>query len=1013
MKKKMFGFCLAAAFCAAAGTITETTTDETASGDWEITVAAGDSNVVTVAQSGSGKIIKKGGGYLVLRKNSTFSGGVELQEGFLMVDPDADAGTSGIVNCTALGSSDVTILGQRDGYTGYCELGIVGAGSNDTRIVTIANDIHVTGNSTETYPALVLYGQNSVLTGKITADHDFIFWDDYNSVTDIYKTQWNRYANILSCTFGEIEAAGKVGFSGFARFVFGGKVTTPKLDLTILRRARSYDREPNMGTSGVMHGAIVFTTPCAIGEIVDNRRYLYCAAANVLPGTLLRHANINGGGGYNNLLMYGFSPTTAYDQTLGGLASDPLDDSSTLDWKVVGSGSKTLTITGIAPDEGETEKELVTSSNINGTMNLTVNAYDGFTQTVSNRTHTISKTIRVQKGAFRAAGSAKFPSLTGITVDAGAAFLHDSTAEAAFPALKNLTVEGSFVVGADAAADFMATNGYTEIRLSSSATFSVPSGTTFQTTSFYLDGYKLPIGTWSHANLPNVLPEGVAIVCSSGTALGDSQEWSGAAAADNLMSTLGNWKDSPASIDLAHYTLGATVKGDGEEMVYEDGTKINKLLFRRTPASTPFTIRPATPGASLEIASRFEVTNAAQLILKDVTIATPGHSDQGDPYVSSATAMYVFMVKNPMAGDCAATNNIFWRTSQNASSLPVVFDNVTIEKPWYSNGQNSSGYSLIYCKPNSTNEVKGAFYHASWWPYFDVDTNAVLTFSGGVRSGILMRKGLSGTLVIKDKPFVSSSYFGIYEGKVVFDAENCSLKGSTSGEGLMLERDVGNSYIEFMRSYCFNGDTTLIIPGSNARIGLVEFHSTTQRFARLHGNSSGANVSMHGDPGALLEVTGGRTDMTYVSGTYSYKPLTNRVDLTGSLSLKMSATNETMTFYGKAFSTCGDLEVSAGTLDFRSDASWLHGTNVAVNGEGRLKVAKGGTFGGKFAELSLADGGVFEMPSGQSQTFLSVTTNGVVLPSGRYTSLPNGEGDFLAGGGAIVVRRKGTVVTLQ
>ena len=168
-------------------------------------------------------------------------------------------------------------------------------------------------------------------------------------------------------------------------------------------------------------------------------------------------------------------------------------------------------------------------------------------------------------------------------------------------------------------------------------------------------------------------------------------------------------------------------------------------------------------------------------------------------------------------------------------------------------------------------------------------------------------------------------------------------------------------------------------------------------------------MSMHGDPGALLEVTGGRTDMQWAA----YKTLTNRVDLTGSLSFKMSAANETMTFYSKAFSTCGDLEVSAGTLDFRSDASWLNGTNVAVNGEGRLKVAKGGTFGGKFAELSLADAGVFELPSGQSQTFLSVTTNGVVLPSGRYTSLPNGEGDFLAGGGAIVIRRKGVVVTLQ
>ena len=235
MKKKMFGFCLAVAFCAAAGTITQTTTDETASGDWEITVASGDSNVVTVAQSGAGKIIKKGGGYLVLRKNSTFSGGVELQEGFLMVDPDADAGTSGTVNCTALGTGDVTILGQRDGYTGYCELGIVGAGSNDTRIVTIANNINVTGNSTETYPALIIYGQNSVLTGKITADQDFVFWDDYNSTYDIWSSQFNRYTKVKSCTFGEIEAAGTIGYSGLCRFLFTGPRTTPKLDFTVVR----------------------------------------------------------------------------------------------------------------------------------------------------------------------------------------------------------------------------------------------------------------------------------------------------------------------------------------------------------------------------------------------------------------------------------------------------------------------------------------------------------------------------------------------------------------------------------------------------------------------------------------------------------------------------------------------------------------------------------------------------------------------------------------------------------
>ena len=197
---------------------------------------------------------------------------------------------------------------------------------------------------------------------------------------------------------------------------------------------------------------------------------------------------------------------------------------------------------------------------------------------------------------------------------------------------------------------------------------------------------------------------------------------------------------------------------------------------------------------------------------------------------------------------------------------------------------------------------------------------------------------------------------------------------------------------------------------------IVDLHATTQRVTRLCALNSYASSKMQGDPGSLLEVLGGwgksRTAPN-ASLPAMYWLLTNRVDIAGALSLKMSATNETMTFYAKAFSTCGDLEVSAGTLDFKSDATWLNGTNIAVNGEGRLKIGKTGTFTGKFAELSLADAGVFEVPTGKSQTFNYVTTNGVLVSSGRHTSLPNGEGDFLAGGGEIVVRRHGIVITLQ
>ena len=1018
MKNCLFGLCLMAAF-GAVGAITETDTDMTAAGDWEVTVAAGDSNVVTVAQSGGGKIVKKGGGYLVLRKNSTFTGGVELQAGFLMVDPDADAGTSGTVSCTALGSGDVTILGQRDGYTGYCELGIVGAGSNDTRIVTVANNIHVTGNTTGKYPALVFYGQKSVLTGKITADADFYFWEDELSTRAIWGGEYNRYLNVLAGTFGEIEAAGIIGYSGFCRFVFGGKVKTPKLDLTIVRTTRTGERSSNNYNNA--HGGFVFTTPCEIGEIVNGHRWLWCAGVNLLPGTLLRHSSYNGGHTGNWLRMWGHSPTTAYDQTLGGLVSEPLDDSTTYEWGVEGKSSKTLTITGIVPDEGETETELVTCSTLGSkdyyTFNLTIAAYDGFTQTVSNRNHTISGTLRVKKGAFRVAGSARFPNLAAIEVDAGAAFRMDSTNAAAFPAVKLLTAEGDFIVGPNAAEGFMNTTGYSEIRLSSTATFSVPAGMNFTTTSLYLDGVQQPAGTWSHAEIP-AIPEGVTVYASSGASATATAEWSGAAEGDNLMATMANWKDEPESLPFSDYTLGVTITNNGTEMVYSDGAKINSIMFRRTPAAVPFTIRPATPGAVLEVAGKIELNKAAQLIFKDAIIASPMRVDQGAAG-NNARSMYVNMLtKDSVPYEVApyvASNNVYRYADTH---LPFILDNAIIEKPVRIEADFGS-HVPFYCWPGTTNELRGAYNNGSWQAYIRVEPNTQITFSGGLTFSTFMHKYLAGTMVVRDKPITSDTYFLHHSGKVILDAENMSLHGSESGDGYGFESSTSDVVLDCRRSYCFNGDCALMyrIKTNTAKTSKViaEFNSTTQRVTRLCGLNEKSTSKMQGDPGSLLEVVGGwgrgRTGPnSKLPGEYWL--LTNRVDLAGALSFKMSATNETMTFYAKAFSTCGDLEVSAGTLEFKSDATWLNGTNVAVNGEGRLKIAKGGTFNLK-SELALADAGVFEIPSGESQIFNYVTTNGVLVSSGRHTLLPNGEGDFLAGGGEIVVRRHGIVITLQ
>ena len=84
------------ACCAMAGTITTTTEDMTAQGDWEVTVATGDSNVVSVAQTGAGKIIKKGAGTLVLTQASTFTGGLTISAGKVMAEAEGCLGNGKI-----------------------------------------------------------------------------------------------------------------------------------------------------------------------------------------------------------------------------------------------------------------------------------------------------------------------------------------------------------------------------------------------------------------------------------------------------------------------------------------------------------------------------------------------------------------------------------------------------------------------------------------------------------------------------------------------------------------------------------------------------------------------------------------------------------------------------------------------------------------------------------------------------------------------------------------------------
>ena len=143
--------------------VDEISKDMTEEGDWIVKLDSGVTNVVTVAQTGAGKIIKQGAGTLVLAAQNSFTGGITLEAGYVSAEASG-----------CLGSGEITILGQREDYTGPCELWLTGSNMD-----LGAPAIHVTGDTSCQYPAVCLYGTNNTFSGVITAEHSLYFKDEY------------------------------------------------------------------------------------------------------------------------------------------------------------------------------------------------------------------------------------------------------------------------------------------------------------------------------------------------------------------------------------------------------------------------------------------------------------------------------------------------------------------------------------------------------------------------------------------------------------------------------------------------------------------------------------------------------------------------------------------------------------------------------------------------------------------------------------------------------------------
>ena len=429
-------------------------------------------------------------------------------------------------------------------------------------------------------------------------------------------------------------------------------------------------------------------------------------------------------------------------------------------------------------------------------------------------------------------------------------------------------------------------------------------------------------------------------------------------------------------------------------------------------------------GGSSEISGFLSIPSSINVFLNG-TIAAPGNADQGLAQKDGARTI----------------SKVATSTSANGM-VGLVVSNAVIRKPLcLSGGGSANGKYPLHVARGSTNVISGnmLFSPSAGYSNIRLYPNSELTCAGGVRTstGPLFIEGdANSRIIFVEKPVTSrveyvysdtADYFGfaIRKGHATFDVPGNSLLHLRIGRS----NEANSTKAEFLRSDMFSGTNTTLSAGlyssgapllpitANNASSVAEFHSTTQRFARV---IAGPKSTFNGDVGALLEIYGAQAPDTSGNIHVTEGNLYVAAAFTGGLSLKMGGTG-TLLLTNAVSSTSGGIEVTNGTVRIAPNAAWTNATYIAVGGTGRLEVEAETGLGRlatfpKTTALSLSGDGVLSIPDGDELRFGSLTVDGAAFSCGRYTyeTAPEPLKAHLAETtGSIMIGRTGTVFLLQ
>ena len=686
---------------------------------------------------------------------------------------------------------------------------------------------------------------------------------------------------------------------------------------------------------------------------------LICDAANVFPDDLCLTWSNYYSENTADLQSYDFR---GHDQVAGGVTNSWTRERDECRYLRSTAGPMTLTLKG--------RGNCAANCYVNEGVSVVWDPTGDYTQEFSAKQSTTDGGITVNRGTVKIAGTAKFASLTAITLAAGANFHLASDQTGALAGLLTLDVASGATMKIEATSINPFANCVLNMHIADGGVIDTDAAATVSRV-VYKD-VVVAAGTYGAGATPAdwVAGSGTVTVLGGQEASKLDRYWTGAG--DGV-----SWNDdanwdakAPVSQDTAIFTNNVTLTDD----ILLDGPRTINVASGKT----------VTLSGNISGAPDITKLGAGELVL------TGSNSFTGTLFINAGRV--TARGENALGDNANGAIDVSKRDDPVADNL--ILDGVTVRKELVirnlDDGSNRYARQL-QCAANTVNTLVGHLRVPNSYLRMYTGANAKFVVTGGTT-------------------FNTSSFYGMGTGaEVVFTNTPAIQKiyDDADTAGWLTWSVAGNRYLQYngdhnrgMRNHvrtivndAFTSDSYFYFGGT----GLLDLCGTTQSISRIEALTKSASDWTPAASGVITSAAPAKLTFNW-GNTY-----TNSAIFTGTVSLEQAGAGTV--YLTAASASTGDLIASAGRISLWPGAKWIG--RIVLNG-GVVAVPGASAFG---ADSSLSvGGGMIELPAGE-YSFASVTdAEGNALAPGRYAATASGDvqaAEWIAGEGVVEVLPSG------